>query len=411
MTAGMAANARFPELKALQEYVRSRPGAGVFTEIEAANELARSRPLERMADPGKRVFNPDTGRVESELEVVRQKAASPLFQMAGPKRVEIADELEAAIRAAEASRPAGVGARSFQQAEANRAMQGAEQMGGRQPAGQQTPNVPEGLPPWSQHDPYASEPFMPRRQNYTIDELQRISGELADDIDRLYRAGDMLGVKQLNAVRQNLNNAMVSQVGEYALGKQIFKNLSAPQNQADVAQQLLTSLRSPTGAERAGTFLGAIENAPRTLKRADQSSRFQDIREVMTPDQMREINAITRSLRREGEYANLKAPQGIIPKYLSPAEQMEKDIPGFLNRFVTATRSMLKRVAGISDEETQRLLSEAVANPNKMADLLEMIPAEQRSKVVNLIKTIRQSLPAPSLVGGMAGGQFAVEQE
>jgi hypothetical protein len=72
---------------------------------------------------------------------------------------------------------------------------------------------------------------------------------------------------------------------------------------------------------------------------------------------------------------------------------------------------MLKRVAGISDEETQRLLSEAVANPNKMADLLEMIPAEQRSKVVNLIKTIRQSLPAPSLVGGMAGGQFAVEQE
>jgi hypothetical protein len=68
---------------------------------------------------------------------------------------------------------------------------------------------------------------------------------------------------------------------------------------------------------------------------------------------------------------------------------------------------MLKRAAGISDEEAQRIVDEAVANPNRLADLLEMVPSDQRSKLVSAIKTIRQAAPAPSLVGGMVGGLAA----
>jgi hypothetical protein len=248
----------------------------------------------------------------------------------------------------------------------------------------------------------APTPFMPQAATRSIDDLQRTKNAMTKEIKGLGTSGEAgLQRAQLMRVRSNLNNAM-QQSGDYQLANDVFRTYSAPINQGEIADVLANALRKPgTSGERLSSFSTAVQNAPATIKKAGGDPRFQQLGEVMSPEQMRQINALRRSVSRQAEYDALNAGRNAVPEHTSVPEVIEQRTPGIFNRYITMGRSALKNLAAASDEQVNRVVDQAMLDPNAVADLLERLPPDQRSAVMNVI---RQQLPrAQGAISGYAG--------
>ena len=409
-TAGAAASTSLPELKILEEAARTRPGAHHFLQRDEANQAARVAPLDEMAHPGQRYFNPQTRRTElSEAEINRATATDPLYAAANQQRVGLTPEVEAVMGGPEASAALRAGGRSLDQAQVNAAGREAPIPGGRTEA---IPPAPAPVREFTSESgdfgqPYrATEPFVPVPATRTIDELQRVRSNLDQQIKILSRSTDEaapLKLAQAQDARRQITAAM-EQSGDYNVANTVFRNMSAPQNQADIANVLRRSLRSPAGVERESSFLSALDNAPQTIKKSDLSPRFQNIGEVMTPEQMGTIGNVKRSVQREADYARLPAT-GIVPESIGPLQRLEEHIPGFLSRGVTALKTAIRHVSGQSDEQVQRLVDDAMLHPDRLAALIEGIPPEARNATINQIREFMAIPGVASAATGFVGAQ------
>jgi hypothetical protein len=389
-TAGRAASAELPELKILEDAARQKPGAERYLLRDQQNEAARLAAVERHAAPGREGVAAGPGQPVplSPANEARLQQTRPMYEQADPDRVVVTPELRALLDGAEVSPIAGRGARSFSQDQTNAFV-----------GGRQIPRGPvEGVAPT---------PAIPARKDalgvtivpevsavpgkpatHSIQDLQSVKDQLTSQINKL-TGSDLASVTrrgQLTEARNQLTQQMSEQSPAYAAANTAYRDLSAPINQAAVAKELVGALRNSKGTEQAGAFLSAMENAPQTIKRAGVP-RFQQIQQVATPGQMSDYNAVAASLRREADYAGLQAPEGILPRYMSPLEKIAQRTPGVFSQIATIGRSALKQIGRQSDEQVFKVLNDAMLDPNKMADLLERIPPAQRTQFLDLMRS------------------------
>ena len=398
-TAGMAATVdpKMLYMKEIEEQANRRIG-GLAEARRQANEAARAAPLEEIAAPGVRGLDRATGRVlPSEAEALRSKVTGPIYEKAMPDRVSVDPNLERILGGAEVLPARNAGARQFSQEQTNFPGTRDSRVSASSPPPEGTRIVRNPLS-GKETGIGPAGPFMERPGTYSVEELQLIRRNLDDKINQAAQQGDQMTVRRLSEARNQLSGEMTGQSGNFALANTMFRNLSAPQNQAQVAQTLLDALRSPTGKERASSFLTARRNAPQTLRKSDQSPRFQHEGEVLTPDQLKQVDAITSSLRREADYANL--PRMELQGVMSPAEKVEGAIPSWLDRTVTLAKKGLQKLGVRSDEQVRKVIDEAVLDPQKMANLLETLPPADR---VPFLSAIREANPKGAFTGYVAG--------
>lgn len=409
-TAGAAASARLPELKALEEAARTRPNASGLLQRDAQNEAARLKVLQDIQEPGIRGDTIDGKIPMSRAEQFRADVTRPIYDKASADRVELTPEIRELLLGREAQPAIGRGERSFGQAQTN-----ARVAGNSVPVGE-LPGATRRNPTRVVRNPETGEevavvnnsPFMPDYGSRSVGELQRIKGQLDKEISSLASSQDgasRLKASQLMEARNQLESELRNQSGTYSLAQTIFKNLSAPQNQADVAGVLANALRNPSGAERPAAFLGAMENAPRTLKRADASPRFERLDQIMSPEQMSGIRGVQRSLQREAEYNNLKAPSGVLPETLSVGQQIENTTPQMLHAWLTALRSGGRMLARQSDKSVQAIVDKAMQNPSDLVKILEDVPPQQRSAIINLLRETQGTGAVTGLLTSHATGE------
>lgn len=397
VTSGMAATVdpKMLYMKELQEQAARRNG-GAALAVDQANEAARAAPLERMAAPGQRSFNPNTRKTEpSYAEELISRVTGPIYGRAMPDRVEVDPVLRQVLQGAEVMPARAAGARQFAQEQTNAAAGGRAVPAGRAPYSEQ-PVMRDSSTGATMGDG----PFMPTKETYSIEELQLVRKNLDDKITHAVEQGDDMTVRRLSTARRQLTGEMAGQSGNFGLANTTFKNLSEPQNQAQIAQVYLNALRSPAGKERASSFLAARQNAPQTIKRGDQSPRFQHEGEILTSDQLKEVDAVTRSLRRQSDYDAL--PRMELPGLMAPAEVIESGIPGYLSKVTTTVKKVLNKVGIQSDEAVRKVIDEAALDPNKMAKLLESVPPSDR---MPLLSAIREMNPRGASIG-VVGGQI-----
>lgn len=398
-TAGKAASAQFPELKVLEEAARTRPGANRFLQRDISDEAARMAPLERIIEHGRSVPAQQGGKIPlSPAQASRQNVTRPMYAKAGEQQLPVTDELSALLQGPEIQAAVGRADKSVGQAVTNALA------GGKTPPVVGTPgNVTRGydLPEWSVAGPRTPDVITP--PTLSVDTLHRLKSQLDSDISKTV---DPLMKSQLETARNQLNGILRSGSGDYAAAQNMFKTMSQPQNQADVAQIMANALRTPGGAEREAAFLQSVRNAPGTVKRSGVP-RFESLEQVFSPTQMGEVNALSNSLRREAGYSSLKAPQGIVPEFMSPLEKAAKMTPGVFSQVATAFRSVMSQLGRQSDEKVQSIIDDAMLDPQKMANLIDSIPPEMRNEAIN---KVRQLLGSPAVLGGTVG-QTAGQKE
>ena len=207
-----------------------------------------------------------------------------------------------------------------------------------------------------------------------------------------------------------------TKVPEYGQARQIFSDLSAPVNQAQVLKEMLSVLEKPGGGERIGPFLNVLGRGEQAmLKRAAGrgGARFESLSEVLTPEQLSKVREVAKQLE----------TQTVVKQEATAGQQRASDlIKDELNNYrllniftvlATTTNKILDTIGLRVGKKAIEKLAEASLTAKSFDELLATLPAEERVKVLKVINdpaTWAKIKPAIPKTGMLIGGYSQVPE-
>jgi hypothetical protein len=179
---------------------------------------------------------------------------------------------------------------------------------------------------------------------------------------------------QLKEVRELLVDA----VPGYRTAQEAFGQASKPINIMQVGQYLEGKLKPAVEtpvAESAGIFSQALKEAPTTIKRSTGQSRFTQLSEILTPDQVKVVEGIRKDLAREAETTS-QARAGAKSGKAVPATELSKS-PAFFSKIATLANTIIDKLQGKINEKVALELATEMLDPKLAADVLEKALARQ----------------------------------
>ena len=179
-----------------------------------------------------------------------------------------------------------------------------------------------------------------------------------------------------------------TKVPEYGQARQIFSDLSAPVNQAQVLKEMVSVLEKPGGGERIGPFLNVLGRGEQAmLKRAGGRGgiRFESLNEVLTPDQLVKVRDVARQLEIDAAIGQQITVGQQRASDLIKDELANYRIPNPLNTLVTAANKILDVLGAKVGNKTIQKLATASLSAKSFDELLATLPAAEKNKVLKAI--------------------------
>jgi hypothetical protein len=360
-TAGVAATpAGSTRYAALQQEVANRQAMTTpYYERDIANKAARARALEPIAQ--------DAAGLQT-AENVRQAATKPLYGKAD-KQIIVADDTFNTLINRPSMEKALTRARQLA-AERNETFQIGKNVP-EQKVGSTIVDI-EGRPLDTKTIPAEYAKFNGKSLHY----LKLAMDDLIKDPKTFG-----LGSNEISAIKNTRGEFLKWFEGKsknYAAAREAYTEASKPINIMQVGQYLEGKLKpaiETPAAETAGRFSQAVKDAPGTMKRSTGQSRFQQLSEILTPDQVKIVEGIRKDLAREAEFKS-QASAGSKSGKAVPAAEMAK-APGVFSRLVTITNTIIDKLQGKINEKVELELATEMLDPKLAADVLEKAMARQ----------------------------------
>jgi hypothetical protein len=176
-----------------------------------------------------------------------------------------------------------------------------------------------------------------------------------------------------------------TKVPEYGQARQIFSDLSAPVNQAQVLREMASVLEKPGGGERVGPFLNILGRGEQAmLKRAGGrgAPRFESLSEVLTPEQLAKVKEVAKQLETEAAIGAQITPGQQRASDLIKDELANYRIPNPLNNLVAIANRVLEALGTKVGDKTIQKLADASLSAKSFDELLATLPAPERNKVL-----------------------------
>jgi len=193
-------------------------------------------------------------------------------------------------------------------------------------------------------------------------------------------------VQVLSHVKDILDDQIGRAEPAYRRARSLYKKLSRPINKMEVGRELKDALVNAKEGETAATFMNAIRNSPRTIKRSTGFSRYDDMSQVLDPADIKKINKISDELLTSEEAARMAR------NAVTTADNLTDEaarLPALLKREVVIANHVLKKLSDRDvGESYQKILLNRFTDPQKLAEVLSK-PAGHplRRKVVdNLVR-------------------------
>lgn len=215
---------------------------------------------------------------------------------------------------------------------------------------------------------------------------------LNQDIQKLLQQGERFaqgGIPQQAAEASNnvkklidasLNKSTDGLWGDY-LSK--FQDYSRQLNRMEVGNYLSQKLQTPLGAERAGVFAEAVENAAQTIKASTGMPRYNKLSDVLTASEVGAVNNVLADLKRASkseEFARRVANLQIGMR------EVGEELPNLLNRTLTLGKTALEYLQKGNAEQYNRTMTELLLNPQQLA--LFMTEAVPKGRVANFTSSL-----------------------
>jgi len=190
-----------------------------------------------------------------------------------------------------------------------------------------------------------------------------------------------LGSNEISAIKNTRGEFLKWFEGKsesYGAARAAYTEKSRPINIMQVGQylegKLKPAIETPVG-ETAGIFSQALKDAPGTLKRSTGQSRFQQLSEILTPDQVKIVEGIKKDLAREAEFKS-QVTAGTKGGKAVPAAELSKS-PAFFSKIVTLANAIIDSLQGRINEKVAIELATEMLDPKLAADVLEKALARQ----------------------------------
>ena len=179
-----------------------------------------------------------------------------------------------------------------------------------------------------------------------------------------------------------------TKVPEYGQARQIFSDLSAPVNQAQVLKEMVSVLEKPGGGERIGPFLNVLGRGEQAmLKRAGGrgAPRYESLNEVLTPDQLAKVREVARQLETEAAVGQQISAGQQRATELIKDELPNYRLPNIFNVFATTANKVLDTLGVKVGKKTIEKMAEASLTAKSFDELLATLPGNERSAVLKAI--------------------------
>lgn len=207
--------------------------------------------------------------------------------------------------------------------------------------------------------------------------------------DDLIKNPERFGIGSAEAAAINKTRAQFLAWAEdkapaYRTARETFAAQSKPINQMQVGQYLEGKLTPALGEEtarlRAAGYATALENAPGTIKRSTGQSRFEQLSEVLTPEQIKIVEDVRADLARaKATEAQAAAARGAGPDVNLMGTEVMGTVraPNFINNVTTVANDLLRRLQGKLDQKLAIELATEMLDPAAAAAALEKALARQ----------------------------------
>jgi hypothetical protein len=191
-------------------------------------------------------------------------------------------------------------------------------------------------------------------------------------------------VGAINSTRGKFLNWVEDKAPDYKTARETFAAQSKPINQMQVGQFLEGKLTPALGEEtarlRAAGYAGALDQAPGTIKRATGQSRFDELSQVMTPDQIKVLESVRDDLARAKlAESQASAARGAGPNVNLMGTETLGNVraPNFINNVTTVANDILRRLQGKLDQKLAIELAAEMLDPSAAAAAIEKALARQ----------------------------------
>ena len=200
------------------------------------------------------------------------------------------------------------------------------------------------------------------------------------------------GQKEFNVgVLDDIKTALDKQIGKseraFRVAQAQYRRKSKTINRMQVGQELKKSLVNPAEQERATTFLNAMTNAPRTMKRATGFNRYDKLGDVLTPQQAKSVKEISDELINQARAKTSATGTESILSELPGAVTLS--LPRVLSRPVVITNHVIRMIGKDKSPEYKAILTDIMSDPKSLEKALQL-PSE--SAKARMAKDIAREL-------------------
>lgn len=214
-------------------------------------------------------------------------------------------------------------------------------------------------------------------------DAQQVSSVLDNLKDLIANKDNKFIVKNLTNVKSTIEQALPG----YQQAQKVFAAASPPVNQAKVLGAMQQVLTQPLGVgERAGPFMTALGRGETALlKKSTGAARYDDLSQVLSPQQMNVVKGVESELKRNAEVVRQTQAGADAMKIILEANQSKFRLPSFLDVKVTVTNQMLDILKDKMSANVLKELEKGFASAKDFETLMKKIPASQRLDVLRAL--------------------------
>jgi hypothetical protein len=227
-------------------------------------------------------------------------------------------------------------------------------------------------------------------QKFSVENLQRIKESLESGISAATNAAKsgkrpVLSPSELSDTRNAFVKWLSDKVPEWRDARLQYSMDSIPINRMQVGQELEKSLTNALGTDvRATPFANAIREAPRTIKRSTGLDRFDDLSQILNPQQNTTVNNVLGNLK-TGEQLGKMSSLG-MPNLDNRIGAPVLPPTGMFQPMLSAARGWANRALGTGVEQGLEKLAPLMAkDPQQFALLMQSATPQQRQAIESML--------------------------
>lgn len=189
---------------------------------------------------------------------------------------------------------------------------------------------------------------------------------------------DSMGKKAVVQAKGRLVDWLKKKNPLYDEARENFASESIPINQMKVGKVVEDALTNVREGEAPSTYLGAMRNAPRTIKKGGET-RFQTMREVYPPSTVKKLSDVGEELLDQQKVGKMSAGTSSPLEALLAKETIQA--PKILKREVVIFNHIMNKLSKGKNPEYQKVLGDMLDNPD------ELLKALQTTGIKNKVAT------------------------